>query len=437
VTKASQCLALPNGCSSDADFLSWLEVTPSPSESDSRNDAIFPENSDFQKQIEKSSGSFNPRKVLAAPNVGRGLSVIAAAPLLTVVVPTFNEAANVPVLAARIGRALEGIAWELVFVDDDSPDQTAAIAKRLGRQNARIRCIRRVGRRGLSGACLEGALSSQAQFVAVMDGDLQHDETLLLPMLQVLVDDEADLIVGSRYADGGRSAGFSAIRRRISHVATACSHRLTGVSIKDPMSGFFLMRRDLFDELAPKLSSEGFKILFDILVSARGKLRIAELPYGFRRRLFGDSKLDLRNAVDFAGLLFAKATGNAVPLRFFSFMLVGLSGVAVQLACLWQGLMLGLSFSVAQAVATVLAMTSNFFLNNMLTYRDQRISGAHLMPALLSFYAVCSTGALSNVGVSSWLYASRPVWWLAGLAGSIVGAAWNYAGSSTFVWKRR
>jgi dolichol-phosphate mannosyltransferase len=161
------------------------------------------------------------------------------------------------------------------------------------------------------------------------------------------------------------------------------------------------------------------------------------LPYGFRRRLFGDSKLDVRNAVDFAGLLLTKATGNAVPLRFFSFMLVGLTGVAVQLACLWQGLTLGLSFSVAQAVATVLAMTSNFFLNNMLTYRDQRISGAHLIPALLSFYAVCSTGALSNVGVSSWFYASRPVWWLAGLAGSIVGAAWNYAGSSTFVWKRR
>ena len=362
---------------------------------------------------------------------------IPAAPLLTIVVPTFNESANVPVLVAAIARALAGIAWELVFVDDNSPDQTAAIAKRLGRSDARVRCIRRVGRRGLAGACVEGALSSQARFVAVMDADLQHDETLLPSMLQALVDDEADLVIGSRYVEGGQSAGLSAIRRWISRTATACSNLLTGASIKDPMSGFFLMRRDLFDELAPKLSTEGFKILFDILVAARGRLRVAELPYGFRPRLSGDSKLDLRNGLDFIGLLAAKATGNALPLRLFSFLLVGFSGVFVQLACLWQGMALGLRFSAAQAVATLLAMTSNFFLNNMLTYRDQRVSGLSLVPALLSFYAVCSAGALSSVGVSSWLYASRPVWWLAGLAGSLVGAVWNYAGSSTLVWKRR
>jgi dolichol-phosphate mannosyltransferase len=387
--------------------------------------------------MEDLSASFGAQAALALPARGRAISRLAPAPLLTIVVPTFNEARNVPVLARKIARALDGVAWELVFVDDDSPDATAAVAKRLGRRDARIRCIRRVGRRGLSGACLEGALASQARFVAVMDADLQHDEALLLPMLKMLLDDRADLVVGSRYADGGDAASFSALRRRISRTATNWSRRLTGVAIKDPMSGFFLMRRDLLDELAPRLSSEGFKILFDILVAGRSKLRIAELPYGFRPRLFGTSKLDLRNAIDFVGLLLAKATGNAVPLRFFSFMLVGLSGVIVQLAGLWQGLDLGLSFPAAQAVATVLAMTSNFFLNNMLTYRDQRVSGLHMVGALLSFYAVCSTGALSNVGVSSWLYTSRPVWWLAGLAGSLVGAVWNYVGSSTLVWKRR
>jgi dolichol-phosphate mannosyltransferase len=125
-----------------------------------------------------------------------------------------------------------------------------------------------------------------------------------------------------------------------------------------------------------------------------------------------------------------------VPLRFLSFLLIGGSGVAVQLACLWQGLAAGLSFPWAQAVATLVAMTSNFLLNNLLTYRDQRIAGWRVLPGLLSFYAVCSIGALSNVGVSSWLYAQHPVWWLAGIAGSIVGAVWNYAGSSIFVWKR-
>jgi dolichol-phosphate mannosyltransferase len=360
-----------------------------------------------------------------------------AAPLLTVVVPTFNEAANVRVLIERIACALKGLEWEVIVVDDNSPDGTAAIVKEIGDEDARVRCIRRLRRRGLSGACLEGTLASQARFVAVMDGDLQHDESLLRPMLQVLLNGEADLVVASRYLAGGAPGGLSAMRRRLSEIATAWSRWLTGVNVRDPMSGFFLMRRDILDELAPRLSIEGFKILLDILMTGRGRLRVAELPYQFKPRLFGASKLDVRNGLDFVGLLVSKATDGTVPPRLFSFMLVGLSGVGVQLGCLWQGLTLGLSFPFAQAMATLFAMTSNFFLNNMLTYRDQRVSGLKILPALLSFYAVCSIGALSNVGVSSWLYAGRPVWWLAGLAGSLVGAVWNYAGSAALVWNRR
>jgi dolichol-phosphate mannosyltransferase len=330
-----------------------------------------------------------------------------------------------------------GLSWELVFVDDDSPDATSAIAKKLGQRDARIRCIRRVGRRGLAGAFLEGALSSQAQFVAVMDADLQHDENLLPQMLELLMRQSADLIVGSRYTVGGDAGGLSATRRSISRIATQWARRLTRTAVKDPMSGFFMMRRDLVEKIAPALSNEGFKILFDILVTERdADLRIVELPYGFRSRKSGKSKFDVRNAVDFAALLLAKLTRNMVPLRFLSFLLVGGSGVAVQLACLWQGLAAGLSFPSAEAAATLAAMTSNFLLNNLLTYRDQRVAGWRLIPALLTFYAVCSIGALSNVGVSAWLYGQRPVWWLAGMAGSVVGAVWNYTGSSVFVWKR-
>lgn len=359
------------------------------------------------------------------------------APVLTVVVPTFNEAGNVQALVERVTLALMGLSWELVFVDDDSPDATSAIAKKLGQRDARIRCIRRVGRRGLAGAFLEGALSSQAQFVAVMDADLQHDENLLPQMLELLMRQSADLIVGSRYTVGGDAGGLSATRRSISRIATQWARRLTRTAVKDPMSGFFMMRRDLVEKIAPALSNEGFKILFDILVTERdADLRIVELPYGFRSRKSGKSKFDVRNAVDFAALLLAKLTRNMVPLRFLSFLLVGGSGVAVQLACLWQGLAAGLSFPSAEAAATLAAMTSNFLLNNLLTYRDQRVAGWRLIPALLTFYAVCSIGALSNVGVSAWLYGQRPVWWLAGMAGSVVGAVWNYTGSSVFVWKR-
>ena len=220
----------------------------------------------------------------------------------------------------------------------------------LGQRDARVRCIRRVGRRGLAGAFIEGALSSQAQFVAVMDADLQHDESLLPQMLELLMRQSADLVIGSRYTVGGDASGFSATRRSISRIATQWARRLTRTAVKDPMSGFFMMRRDLVDQLAPALSNEGFKILFDILVTARGaNLKIVELPYGFRARKSGESKFDVRNAVDFASLILAKLTGNTVPLRFLSFLLVGGSGVAVQLACLWQGLAAGLSFASAEA----------------------------------------------------------------------------------------
>jgi dolichol-phosphate mannosyltransferase len=256
-------------------------------------------------------------------------------------------------------------------------------------------------------------------------------------MLELLMRQRADLVIGSRYMVGGDAGGLSTMRRSISRVATNWARRLTRTAVNDPMSGFFMMRRNLVDQLAPALSNEGFKILFDILVTARGaNLKIVELPYGFRARKSGESKFDIRNAVDFAALVLAKLTRNVVPVRFLSYLLVGGFGVVVQLACLWQGLAAGLSFSAAAAIATLAAMTSNFLLNNLPTYRDQRVAGWRLIPALLTFYAVCSIGALSNVGVSSWLYAQPPVWWLAGIAGSVVGAVWNYAGSSTFVWKR-
>ncbi len=279
-------------------------------------------------------------------NPGRRLpSSVRPSPILTVVVPTFNESANVPLLVERVASALEGVDWELVFVDDNSPDATSAVAKDLGRRDSRVRCIRRVGRRGLSGACLEGALSSQAEFVAVMDADLQHDEQLLGRMLDVLRFGKTDLVIGSRYATGGGANGFSSLRRSISRIATRGGRRLTGVAVHDPMSGFFMMRRDLLDEIAPVLSNEGFKILFDILTTiGRRNLSIVEIPYGFRVRLNGKSKFDMRIALEFVSLVLAKLTHQAVPQRFFSFLAVGGSGVVVQLLCLSEGLEAGLPF---------------------------------------------------------------------------------------------
>jgi dolichol-phosphate mannosyltransferase len=359
------------------------------------------------------------------------------APELSVVVPTFKERDNVPLLVGRLAGALAGIDWEVIFVDDNSPDGTAAGARAIGATDARVRCIRRIGRRGLAGACIEGMLASQARYVAVMDADLQHDETLLTQMLARLRAGEAELVVASRYVGGGSAAGLASVRReQASRLSTAVARRVLGVTLSDPMSGFFMMRRDRFEALAPQLSSQGFKILLDIAATAGRGLRIAELPLVFGERQHGESKLDTRVALDFAALVLAKLTGDAVSFRFLLFCLVGLTGIAIHMATLQLAVM-ALGFGAAQAVATVAAISWNFVLNNIFTYRDQRLAGWQFVTGLIRFQLICAVGAISNVGIASVIYERDPNWWVAGLGGALMGAVWNYVVSAAFVWRQR
>jgi dolichol-phosphate mannosyltransferase len=358
-------------------------------------------------------------------------------PELSVIVPTFNESENIPVLVERLRAALDGIAWEMIVVDDDSPDGTAAVARKIGESDIRVRCLRRVGRRGLSGACLEGMLASQARFAAVIDADLQHDEKLLKPMLMKMRDGATDVVIGTRYAEGGSTGDFSSGRKWISVTATRVANLVVGRKLSDPLSGFFMLRRDVVEAIAPKLSTQGFKILLDIVSTAGKSLRIAELPYTFGARFQGASKLDTRVALDYAGLLLAKATGNLLSLRFIFFCLVGLAGIVVHFAVLWLGLrLIGLSFEWAQTLAITVAIANNFALNNAITYRDQRLTGVDYLIGLLLFYVISSIGAISNLSVGTWLFGHEQTWWLAGLGGAAMSVVWNYAVSSMIIWRR-
>jgi dolichol-phosphate mannosyltransferase len=362
----------------------------------------------------------------------------AVAPRLSVIVPSFNERDNVTTLYRRLETALAGTAWEVIFVDDNSPDGTWDVVRTLARDDCRVRCIRRIGRRGLSGACIEGILASSAPYAAVIDADLQHDETRLPVMLALLQAGEADLVVGSRYVEGGSADSFNKQRAGASALATAVARRVLRVAIADPMSGFFMIRRDRFEQLAPQLSTQGFKILLDIVATARGDLKVKEIPYSFGSRLHGESKLDSTVALDFLGLVLAKLTHDVVSLRFLLFAMVGLIGLLVHLATLFVTLeILDMSFPEAQACGALLAMTSNFILNNFLTYRDQRLRGFAILRGLLLFYLVCSVGLFANVGVAFSVYDQEPIWWLAGAAGALMGVVWNYAMSGLFVWRRR
>ena len=354
---------------------------------------------------------------------------------LAVVIPTFNELGNIEPLLALLEKALAGITWEAIFVDDDSPDGTAQFLLALSTRNPRVRCLRRVGRRGLSSACVEGMLSSGADCLAVIDADLQHDETLLPKMLNVLQHEPFDLVVGTRYMEGGGVSGWDASRQKISNLATALSQRLLGIKLKDPMSGLFMIRRSAFEGAVYGLSSIGFKILVDLVASSKTPLRVKELPYQFRNRLAGISKLDNRVAWDYLMLLADKTVGRYVPTRLVSFAAIGGFGVLVHLLVLTLALsLMGADFVAGQTIAVTVAMVGNFFLNNALTYRDQQLRGWGILSGLIKFMLACSVGAFANVGVAAYIHSGYGHWALSALAGIVVGTVWNYGATAWLVW---
>jgi dolichol-phosphate mannosyltransferase len=359
-------------------------------------------------------------------------------PELSIVVPTLNEAANIETLLTKVETALAGVRWEIIFVDDDSQDRTRDVILQRCQVDPRVRLVHRIGRRGLSSAVVEGILSSSTRCVAVIDADMQHDERLLRPMLEAIQSGECDLAVGTRYATDGGVGDWAERRQTISQIATTLSRLVVKVNISDPMSGFFMIRRDLFDTVVRGLSVQGYKILLDIITSAPKSLRIREFPYVFRSRQHGESKLDPLVSLEYLLLLLDKMVGRWVPVRFILFMAVGGIGVVVHLAVLTTLFEVAQTkFVVAQGVATVVAMTFNFFLNNVFTYRDRRLRGFWpVLGGLFSFYLVCSAGAVSNVGVASFLFVRDFSWWISGVVGILVGAVWNYAASSILTWRK-
>jgi dolichol-phosphate mannosyltransferase len=360
------------------------------------------------------------------------------APEVSVVIPTFNERGNVAELVGRIERALAGRRWEVIFVDDNSPDATTSEIRALAQSDPRVRCLRRVGRRGLASACIEGMLASSAPYVACMDADLQHDPAALPQMLDDLDNTDAELIIGSRYVAGGDLGAWSSDRVLLSRFATRMANAVTRQPIADPMSGYFMLRRERFDELAPRLSSLGFKILLDIIATAKPALRVRELPITFGQRLSGESKLTTNVAWEFVLLLGDKLFGRFVPVRFLSFGLVGGLGVGVHVACLTFLLTaIHTPFVMAQAIATGVAMVFNYSLNNLLTYVDRPRRGWRWLTGLASFAAICSVGAAANVGVASYMFERESRWQIAALAGILVAAVWNFTVSNLYTWRRR
>jgi len=370
---------------------------------------------------------------------------------LAIVLPTLNERGNLAPLVERLDAALNGIEWEAIIVDDNSPDGTADEARAISLRDPRIRVIQRIGRRGLASAAIEGMLSTAAPVVAVMDADHQHDPKLLPEMLAAITSGEYDLAYASRFCEGASTEAWNRPdREKASNIANTLARKITHVELSDPMSGYFMLRSEIVRADAHRLSGVGFKILLDILATVDMPLRVKEVPLAFAARAAGESKLDQTIVFEFLVGLYDKWLGRIIPTRFALFGTVGAVGVAVQLGVLWVMLHLvfgerfvygnwseSTTFNVANTVAAICAMTFNFVLNNELTYSDKRLRGfVPLLRGWAKFGVTCSLGLLSNVGVAAVLKSMGFHDFVAVVTGIVIGSVWNFALSSRFVWGR-
>lgn len=356
---------------------------------------------------------------------------------LTIVVPTFNERANIRPLLEALDQCLSLGEWKVIFVDDDSPDDTATEIRACQADYSNVDLITRVGRRGLSSACIEGFHAATTPFIAVIDADLQHDESVLTEMLSLLREGKAEMVIGTRFSGaGGTGDGLSPVRMLVSQSAALLTRALFRVKISDPMSGFFVMKREVFTQVSQRLSAVGFKIMMDIIINHRPRLTMAEVPYTMRARYQGESKLDWLVAVEYVAMLISLRLGKLVSPSFVVFSAVGCSGLVVHATALCLLVQMYQStFLVGQSIATLMAMTTNFFLNNTVTFRRRRLRGKAIFSGLLSFYLACSLGAVINVSISQFLYSSGVAYMVAGLFGALLAAVWNYLTTSQSIWR--
>jgi len=271
----------------------------------------------------------------------------------------------------------------------------------------------------------------------VMDADMQHDESILPRMLERIRSERLDLVVASRNLGGGSMGASSRGRVWLSKMGNRVSRLVCHCDISDAMSGFFIVDRIYFQEIVHRLTGTGFKILVDLLASSQRPVRVAEVPYRFRNRERGESKLDVNVELEYLFLLIDKMIGNYVPTRFVVFVLVGSLGMVVHLSCLaLLYLVAKTSFAAAQTAATLAAMTFNFVLNNVVTFRDRRLKGWRFVRGLMTFYLACSLGALMNVSFAEFLHRQAIPWYVAGVSGTAISSVWNYGVNTILTWRR-
>ena len=360
------------------------------------------------------------------------------AKILTVVLPAYNERENVDFLVNALHQAdHEHQIKRIIYVDDDSPDLTSEHIKS-SQYPIDVLCIHRIGRQGLSSAVVEGILLADTKYVAVMDADGQHAPADLMQMLALAIKEGDQLVIGSRFRDQASVETHVGLRSLLSKVGNRLANHVLRRQLSDPLTGFFLMERNLFTAISHQVRGAGFKILVDVIYNLRDKnIKIAETQIQFQERMHGESKLDSGVMIEFVDQMIGLFVGKIYPEKFIGFLAVGVFGMCVHFTVLYITLfILALDFTFAQTGATLVAMVANFALNNLLTFRRNRLKGFEWLKGLIYFIMVCSLGAIANVGVAGYIFKLDNIWWLSGLAGIVVGTVFNFTLSKYFVWKK-
>jgi dolichol-phosphate mannosyltransferase len=369
---------------------------------------------------------------------------------LSVITPTYNEAKNIGRFLDEVSRALEGFHYEVIVADDDSPDLTWQRVQEVAEKNPRVKVLRRTSNRGLSAAVIDGFASATGEVAVCMDADLQHDPTAL-PKMFAKIQQGADLVVGSRYVAGGSVGEWGPFRRLTSWSATKMAQILLSARLTDPMSGFFMMRREDFLRIRDSLNVAGFKILLEIVARMKPKA-LAEVPIVFRTRVAGESKLSGRVIFQYLQQLWRLSfLGRLIPERFIKFAIVGGIGIIVNLLSLILIIrFLGFRDWRASSLATGVAIINNYVLNNVWTYRDRIRRGHRFIQGFFhylgySLVALAVTTLVFSILTSGWTAWIQPksaakefplmIVLLCQFLAIVSGTYLNFSLNNSFTWK--
>ena len=357
---------------------------------------------------------------------------------LSIVIPTFNEASNITLIVDAVMNVLDKrVSYEIIIVDDDSQDKTWKIAEDYTSEYENITCFRRIAKNGLSSAVIDGFMLANGKYVGVIDADLQHDESILIKMHDYC-NKGADLVIGSRYCEDGSTGSWGAGRKLISKIATKMSQYITSIHTTDPMSGFFVIKKSLFLKVVDKLHIKGYKILLDIISQLDAKeTKIVEVPYTFKNRINGESKLSPEVVMQLVDFIYLKAAGNYIPIDYLKFLSVGAIGAILHFTVLYiVYVFFGNSYQISLIIAIELTLIINYFINNLWTFRKKTHKGFKVFLGLVKFNILSGIGGIISYYLSISLFTAGTNWILASVIGAIVASLWNFNLNKVLTWNK-